>query len=109
MFTEILQNHSALKKRQEKAIQQIAQVKTRLEGKIACKRYEQCTIFCAGSLGREDFGKKSDLDLFIVSEQRSSELKRLDSLILFADLITVNDTLGFPRFSNDAQYIVHHY
>lgn len=68
------------------------------------------TIFCAGSYGRREASKHSDIDLFFlcVGDRRGSEDPRTAELRLFGKLIEVADKLGFPKFSNDCQYLKIH-
>jgi hypothetical protein len=59
----------------------------------------------------------SDLDLFIVGKRdgkpgpdgkEGSLLKRLDEILIKADLIQVTRRLGIPEFSGDGRYLVHY-
>lgn len=101
--TEILRNHSALKVRKEASIERLKTVRERLDahpllGKTAL------TLYCAGSLARREIGKKSDLDVFMISPDHGSSLSRLDEIELFGALIDFNRALDFEEFSNDGRY-----
>lgn len=62
------------------------------------------TIFGAGSLARKEIGHKSDLDLFVLCEKNAKS--RLQEYTLFGQLIDINKELGFPKFSNDGEYLI---
>ena len=107
-FSKQLNQHTALTKRRENAIQKISTVRKELAEKIDHKRYQAYTLYCGGSLGREDIGDKSDLDVFIVSEKTADKIKRMDNIVLFSHLVAINNSLSYPEFSNDAQYLETH-
>lgn len=75
-----------------------------------CKRV---CVFAAGSLGRFETGRKSDLDVFIISDnpEKSPEersLSRLEEIELFSDLIRVNEKMELPKFSGDGRFLKVH-
>ncbi|WP_152670039.1 hypothetical protein [Lysobacter capsici] len=61
------------------------------------------TIFAAGSLGRLEAGGNSDLDIFVIA--RSGRLGRLTEVRLLSKIADLNDTLGFPPFSDEMRYM----
>lgn len=64
---------------------------------------ESLTVFCAGSLGRDEYTKRSDLDLFAVTmDDEPGKLTEVRVLSAIADL---NDELGFPPFSQAMRYL----
>jgi hypothetical protein len=68
-------------------------------------------VYATGSFGRLEASAHSDLDLFIVGKSDDSNhslLKKLDEICIKADLIEVTRELGFPPFSGDGRYLVHH-
>jgi hypothetical protein len=71
-------------------------------------------VFAAGSLGRFETGRVSDLDVFLLchSPRRKSasqrSVSRLAEIQAFADLINVNDSLSLPPFSGDGRYLKVH-
>lgn len=105
VFTNILASHEALGKRKLFAVNDLKKAQNEFDKSIDSNIYKDITIFCGGSLGREDVGQKSDLDPFILFNKKSSEEKRIESLELFSVLINVNRKLGYPQFSKDAEYI----
>ena len=104
-FSEIVDNSFHFQKRNESANKQVEKIKTEFSEQLDKEKYSHITIYCGGSLGRGDVGKKSDLDLFILSKNNSGEERRLDILKLLTKIITINDKLGYPEFSNDGQFI----
>jgi hypothetical protein len=68
------------------------------------EQYNIC-IFVAGSLGRLDFGAKSDIDFFLISK---NEISRLKTLEVFGKLLDYNKEKNFPEFSNDGKFLKIH-
>jgi predicted nucleotidyltransferase len=68
------------------------------------------TIFTVGSYGRLEASSHSDIDLFFVygPSDASKEQRRTNELRLFGRLIEKVADLGFPKLSNDAQYLQSH-
>jgi predicted nucleotidyltransferase len=74
-------------------------------------------VYVTGSFGRCEASPHSDLDLFIVGKRdgkpgadgkERSLLTHLDEICILADLIKIARELGFPEFSGDGRYLVHH-
>ena len=74
-------------------------------------------VYATGSFGRSEASTHSDLDLFIVGKRNGrpgpdgkegSQLKRLDEILIKADLIQAVRKLGIPEFSGDGRYLVHY-
>ncbi len=65
------------------------------------------TIFSAGSYARQEASEYSDLDLFFLCDQEREDLTkpRTSELRLFAELIEIADSMDFPEFSNDCEYL----
>ncbi|WP_424947985.1 nucleotidyltransferase domain-containing protein [Candidatus Spongiihabitans sp.] len=63
------------------------------------------SVFCCGSLARGDFGRTSDLDIFVFSKKDEDKWTRLSDIELLSELIFVNKELGFPEFSNDGMFL----
>lgn len=65
-------------------------------------------VFCAGSYARLEASEHSDIDLFFVSKKsRSSygESYNVPIIRMMSEVVRIGDELGFPRFSNDGQYL----
>lgn len=82
-------------------------------GKLKGGRRPEVCVFAAGSLGRFETGRKSDLDVFILSNRsgRSKDersITRLEEIELFADLIRLNENLELPAFSGDGRFLKVH-
>ena len=101
---EELKKHVLLAGRREQSVKQLERVQKSFS---ACKYFRglPITIFCAGSLARMEIGTKSDLDLFVTAEKASKLQGRLVEYTLFANLIQLNEDLGFLPFSNDGEYL----
>jgi predicted nucleotidyltransferase len=65
------------------------------------------SIYVTGSYGRLEAREDSDLDLFFVSKA-TAPIDRTTKTLVDAELIRITQTLGFPAFSNDAQYLEIH-
>jgi predicted nucleotidyltransferase len=64
------------------------------------------SVFCAGSLARQEMGDHSDLDVFVTADRDARLESRLCEYTLFAEVININNKdLQFPEFSNDGQYL----
>ena len=78
---------------------------------------EKACVYVTGSGARGELNEHSDLDLFIVSdvevrkekrppgEEAKSRLRRLDAIVVKAELINVTKRLRFPPFSGDGKYL----
>ena len=77
---------------------------------------DKACVYATGSFGRREASPHSDIDLFIVSlsdaikEDRieRSRLSKLDEILLKAELIRASQSLGFPPFSKDGQFLELH-
>jgi hypothetical protein len=69
-------------------------------------------VFVAGSLGRLETGRKSDLDLFLLGKGQTNVSKRrfskLQEIQLLSKLIQINRSAGLPEFSGDGRYLKIH-
>ena len=67
-------------------------------------------VYATGSFGRLESSSHSDLDLFIVGQQRDGarQLSNLDEICLKADLIEATRALSIPDFSGDGEYLEHY-
>jgi predicted nucleotidyltransferase len=77
-------------------------------GKIpGISQNKNLTIFIAGSYARHEASKYSDLDLFFLCDKERDDLTkpRTNELRLFAELIDITDSMDFPEFSNDCEFL----
>ena len=65
------------------------------------------TIFSVGSYARLEASKYSDIDMFFLCDGNKDKIlePRTNSLRLFGKMIETIKTMGFPKFSNDCQYL----
>ena len=66
------------------------------------------TIFAAGSYGRLEASEYSDIDVFFLTPKSRTSIADLNTarLRLFGKVIEIADQMGFPKFSNDCEYLV---
>jgi len=98
----LLEKRSGTVKRLE-GIGDLLTESSRLCDGVAC-------VYVTGSFGRLEAGRESDLDLFIVgkSNEDQRDFKRLDEILVKAELITATRKLAIPEFSGDGQYLEHY-
>ncbi|WP_405226861.1 hypothetical protein [Lentisalinibacter sediminis] len=107
-FSRILSEHKSLRSRRRTADDRLIEIRSRFESSAAPFNRSHCTVFCAGSLGRGDVGEKSDLDVFLLSDESHHALSRLDELEMLAHVIGVNRELGSGPLSNDGEFLKVH-
>ena len=49
------------------------------------------SVFCAGSLARQEMGNHSDLDVFVTADRDARLQSRLCEYTLFAEVININN------------------
>jgi hypothetical protein len=76
--------------------------------------WEHVSVFVAGSLGRFETGRRSDLDIFLLANDEALRLRdetkvsHLEEIQLLAKLIQINSALDLPEFSGDGRYLKIH-
>jgi len=111
-YSTILLSNSNIQDRIKHSKEFLLDVRTEF-GKLKGGKREEVCVFAAGSLGRFETGRKSDLDVFILSDNpkeqpKDRSLSRLEEIELFADLITLNKNLSLPAFSGDGRFLKIH-
>ena len=107
-FSNILANHSKLSTRSEASTGRLAQIRAKaLDPSYTALASKSVSVFAAGSLGRLEAGEKSDLDVFVISNERDS-IQKLDEYQIFAALIDLNRQLNFEQFSRDGKFLKVH-
>lgn len=111
-FSKILSDNENIQNRIRHSKDFLAEVKTSFGTLQGGRRHEVC-VFAAGSLGRFEAGRKSDLDVFIMANRHGKEshersLTKLEEIELFADLIRLNENLLLPPFSGDGRFLKVH-
>jgi predicted nucleotidyltransferase len=77
-------------------------------------KWGHVSVFVAGSLGRFETGRKSDLDVFLLAKsiepnkKGTTRFPKLEEIQLLSKLIQVNTSLGLPEFSGDGRYLKVH-
>lgn len=71
---------------------------------------ENLAIFATGSFARHEASQHSDIDLFFCynGSARNQLLRRTNEYKLFGRLIAATESLGYPPFSNDAEFLRTH-
>lgn len=77
-----------------------------------CSKPEVC-IYAAGSLGRLEAGRISDLDVFLFADRPgrtpgTRSVTKLQEIEVLSELIHVNAALGLPAFSGEGEYFKIH-
>ena len=111
-FKAALANHIGLSKRMQYSRSLLERVRLAVSAKTNCSRPEVC-IYAAGSLGRLETGKISDLDVFLFADSPgrpagAKSITKLQEIVVISELIQVNSELGLPTFSGDGEYLKIH-
>jgi predicted nucleotidyltransferase len=103
---ETLKAHRKLSVRKKNSHELIRKVRERFH-KSDEFSLNNMTVFCAGSLARNEVGKNSDLDVFLIknNNRKIKNITRLQEIKLFVELMNINNDLNFPEFSNDGEYL----
>ena len=100
-----LSRHEPLKRRREDADDKFDRVHDMLRERKDLFQDREVAAYLAGSLGRGDAGKLSDLDLFLITTRPDSERKWLEDLEILSFVVQMNENLGYGPFSNDGEYL----
>lgn len=111
-FTTALSAHTALQTRIKHSSFFLKEVQEAAAA-LPCGGLKEVCVFAAGSLGRFETGRKSDLDVFLLchrdkSDQGQRSVTRLREIEVFADLIRLNENLNLPPFSGDGKFLKIH-
>ena len=104
-YIDIYKSHQPLQTRNLNALNQLEKIREKFSDVPDLIQNKPISIFLAGSLGRGDVGKLSDLDLFILSNEEEIDTCRLQKIEILASIININRDLGFKEFSNDGQFL----
>jgi predicted nucleotidyltransferase len=94
-----------LERRRQKTAERIKNLRDALkDAEVLCG--DRACVYMTGSFGRGETSSRSDLDLFIAGKGNldKPELRRLDEILIKADLIEATRGLGIPDFSGDGEY-----
>ncbi|MGH7239114.1 MAG: hypothetical protein ACREHG_03500 [Candidatus Saccharimonadales bacterium] len=95
-FSEILKAHSCLAVRHETSRNKVDALRGSFEQDVKLNT-QTTTIYCAGSVAREEIGNKSDLDLFFVSEDQIECSDTNLAKELYAQASIHGEVHKFPR------------
>lgn len=101
-YKKILNEFEPFIKRTQCTAERLSLIRAKFDESNTFFSPKRATVFCAGSIARQDSGKKSDLDLFIIADE---ETKLLDTYHYFSKLININQELNYPTFSNDGEFL----
>lgn len=101
-YQSILQEFKPLLERVNSTTERLRLIREKFDADKNFFSPKRVTVFCAGSIARQDSGKKSDLDLFVIADEST---KLLDTYHYFSHLININQELGYPDFSNDGEFL----
>lgn len=101
MATDLLQERRAF------ATDRLRELQERIATIDELSEQPNLSIYVTGSYGRLEAHPKSDLYLFFVSDGERP-VDRVAKIVIDAELIRTARQMGFPPFSNDAQYLEIH-
>ena len=101
MATDLLQERRAF------ATDRLQQFQEKIASIEELSEQPNLSIYVTGSFGRLEAHPQSDLDLFFVSDSERP-VDRVTKTLIDAQLIRIARQMGFPPFSNDAQYLEIH-
>jgi hypothetical protein len=105
-----------LETRREQSAKRLCDIKSSLASAETIADRKAC-VYATGSFGRGEASSHSDLDLFMVGKRSGapapdgkepSILKRLDEILIKAELIEATRKHAVPEFSGDGKYLVHY-
>ena len=100
----ILGQHAGIKRRQNLSNKKIDELRVSFKDSNKFNCPAKTCLFVAGSLGRNDAGDKSDLDLFLTSSAEQS-ISHLDNIKCLASILTVYNDFGYELPSNDGEFL----
>ena len=99
-----------IQKRSKQSLERLEEIKEKVKAIEVLGELPELCIYVTGSFGRLEASEFSDLDLFFINKgSGKTPIKRLKKTLLDADLIRISETLGFPEFSKDGQFLEIHY
>lgn len=112
-FSNALNQHQKLRSRIDFSRNFVTSIQNKANQTLSAE-WDNVAIFAAGSLGRFEAGRESDLDVFVLAKNRdqsranNSPISHLDEIRLFSKLIEINAALELPEFSGDGRYLKAH-
>ena len=90
------------------SINRLEEFKSKINLKKTISCHQKFCIYTTGSYGREEAGNESDIDLFFINSDSEQKFKKIDKILIDADLIGIIRELKFPEFSGDGEYLEVH-
>lgn len=97
-----------IEKSKNHSINKLEDFKCKINLKETICSHENFCIYTTGSYGREEAGNESDIDLFFINSDSEQKFKKIDKILIDADLIGIIRELKFPEFSGDGEYLEVH-
>lgn len=95
--------------RRDESVRRLAEFVRVLAPLPSLHAYPGLAIYAAGSFARKEASPHSDLDLFFLSASAADlsigRERRLLTIPVMADIIRVSSELGYPKPSNDGEYL----
>ena len=87
--------------------QRLRQLRGRIRNIRVLEDFPTLTVYGVGSYARLEASEHSDLDMFFLTSDDLTQVEdpRTKSLRLFGEIIEIAQGLGFPKFSNDCEYL----
>lgn len=107
MVNAQMHNQGLLEKREIYSKERIDQLRSELSAIDQFVNFPKLTIFGAGSYGRLEASKYSDIDMFFLCSSSGDGIEEPNTkkILLFARIIELVERLGFPKLSNDCQFL----
>ena len=104
-YSNQLLSYEPLKRRRITADSECHRVIDMLSEQEKLFQDRKVAVYLAGSLGRGDMGKLSDLDLFLITTKLECERKWLEDIEILSFIVQANKYLKYGPFSNDGKYL----
>lgn len=100
-------NKSLILERKEYSRTRLEQLKIKVGEIGELNLFPEISIYCAGSFARLEASEYSDIDLFFLYSSPLEDLDepRTKQIQFFSKIIGVVDKMGFPKLSNDGEYL----
>lgn len=105
-FRDILIDHHPIQSRKNVSQQKLDDARALFGADVALTGNSSICVFAAGSLGRLDSGRTSDLDVFVTTiSGDAKKIGRLEEIKYFAAILSLNQQLGYVELSNDGEFL----
>ncbi len=100
-------NDTILESRRQYSDARLVELRSKINNISDLHRFPKLTIYCAGSYARLEASQYSDIDLFFLYSAPRDEMEepRTSQIRLFSKIIGVVEEMGFPKLSNDGEYL----